>query len=158
MFSHTEIAVQTLLHNVFAILAFMQETRMILRGPNHQMVEASANDMTGKVKIPFGIALQLTEPGNWIDFISLITLLVLQAIRASNSWVHVHCTLYKNLSHFYQNLSKLFYSQISNHDDPSNSYHRASFSLSRNDKIVKPPFDLGAGKWIETTRLTGWYN
>ena len=65
MFSHTEIAVQTLLHNVLlAILAFMQETRMILRGPNHQMVEASANDMTGQVKIPLGIALQLTDPGN----------------------------------------------------------------------------------------------
>ena len=64
MFSHTEIAVQTLLHNVLAILAFIQETRMILRGPNHQMVEASANDTIGQVKIPFGIALQLTDPGN----------------------------------------------------------------------------------------------
>ena len=147
MCSHTEIAVQTLLHNVLAILAFMQETRMILRYPNHQMVEASANDMTGQVKIPFGIALKLTDPGNWIDFISLIPLLDLQAIRASYSFQ------YKNLS------LKLFYSQISNRDRIVITEVHFRY---RNDKIVKPqPFDLGAGKWRNcrtSIRLTGWKN
>ena len=53
-----------------------------------------------------------------------------------------------------KNLSlKLFYSQISNRD--LIVITEAHFRY-RNDKIVKPhPFDLGAGKWIETTWLTG---